>query len=460
MLSKKTYVALGLVVVQVVILIVLWRAPSRAVKAAILPEIVAKDVQKIVLTKGSDVVEMVADKDAPAAGPDGGASPDRAWRLTKPLEYAADKGAVKTLLERLEKMTVSAEPISQKKEWHDEKFGVGDKNGWKVELYGRDNNPITSFILGKTEGGRTFLRKIGEDAVYQATGIMSYAFDKKPADWRDKTIFDLKEDEISKVEIRGAETVVLARDPKDAKTWTLLEPTGIKLDQGKAQSVARTFATLKAKSFGEGEKEDATGLARPDAAVTAHTKDGKTHTLLIGKKKGQYDFFVKRADSPTVFVVGSWQVEQIHRKPADLKEKEPVIAKPAAADVERIVVGTQGNRTTIVRKGDDWQIVKPTKEKADKAAVRSLLDEVAKLNVPDSTWGGEEKHAEYQLDDEKGLRVELFGKNGRRLTGFILGKDDKGQTYIRKIGDPKVYKAYGLVRSHFDKTPSAWKGKV
>jgi len=457
MLSKKTWIALALVVVQVIVLVILTRSPKRAAGAAVLPAISAKDVQRIVLTKGSDVVEMER-RESAAATPDGGPAPDPEWQMKKPVLYPADKSAVKTLLERLEKMAVSADPISRKKEWHDEKFGVGDKSGWKVELYGRDNNPIASFLLGKSDGGRTFLRKIGEDAVYQATGIMAYAFDEKTHDWRDKTIFDLKDEEIARVEIRGKETVVLARG-KDGKEWVLERPTGIKLDRGKAQSVARTFATLRAKEFAEGEKPETTGLSNPVAAVTAHLKDGKTFTLLIGKKKGQYDSYVRRADRDTVFVVGSWQVEQIHRSPADLREKEPIIARPAPSEVQKIVVGPRGSPVTMVRAGEDWKMTAPLEHEADRSAVENLLSQVEKLNVPESTFGGKEKHAEFQLD-AKGIRVELFGAGGKRLSAFVIGKEDKGQTYLRKIGDAKVYRAYGLSRSAFEKAPAAWRSKV
>ena len=33
------------------------------------------------------------------------------------------------------------------------------------------------------------------------------------------------------------------------------------------------------------------------------------------------------------------------------------------------------------------------------------------------------------------MRVELFGKGGARLSAFIIGKEDKGQTYLRRVGD-------------------------
>jgi hypothetical protein len=462
MLSKKTYVALALVVVQVIVLIVVTRSPKKGARATVIPAIAAADVRKIVLSKGSDTVELVRDESTVgAATPDGGAPPDPSWNLKKPVEYAADKAAVKTLLERLEKMTVSADSISQKKEWHDEKFGVGDKAGWKIELFGRDNNPMASFILGKSEGGRSFLRKIGDDAVYQATGIMSYAYDKKPDDWRDKVIFDFKEDQIAKVEVRGAEMVVLVRDPKDAKKWVLEEPKGMKLDEPKAAGVARTMATLRAKEFAAKDtKPEAAGLDKPQAVVTVQMKEGQSHALLIGKKKSDQDVYVKRPDKETIYVIGSWQAEQLHRKPADLKEKAPIIPKPAPEDVSRIVIGVKGKPTTLNFVGRDWRITSPLSARADQNAVQTVLAEVRKLNVPESTWGGAEKHAEFELDDAKGLRVELFGKGGQKLSAFLIGKEDKGQTYLRKVGDSKVYKTYGLNRSAFNKAPEAWRSKT
>jgi len=331
MISKKTIVALVLVAVQGVLLFMVNKSQSKKSSASTVQgAISAASVHKITLAKGADAVEIeraeLASPLPSAATADGGAPPaEGGWKMTKPIVYAADKGLVKTLLERLEKMIVSGEPISKKTEWHDDKFGVGDKTGTKVTLTNKEGGTVATFFLGKSEGGRTFFRKPGDDAVYQATGIMSYAFDKKPAEWRDKTIFELKEDDVVRVEIRGPEGVVFARAPADMKKWAASDPAGLKLDQGKAAAIARAFATLRAKEFAEGEKPEATGLTKPETMIVATTKDGKSHTLLVGKKKAQ-DFYVKRAGSDTVFLIGSFQAEQLVKKASELKEKEPVVA--------------------------------------------------------------------------------------------------------------------------------------
>lgn len=459
MLSKKTLIALVLLVGQGVALYFITRSQKTVGGKKVIPAIAAKDVRKVVLTKGAAAVELVReDPPGAAAGtPDGGAAPESNWKMVKPVAYAADKGAVKTLLERLEKMNVAAEAISKKTEWHDDKFGVGDKTGTKVELFGAGDASLVTLILGKSEGGRTFLRKPGEDAVYQATGIMGYAFEKKPEDWRDKVIFEAKDEDITKVEVKGAETLVLERDTKDKNKWAALVPSGLKLDQGKAQGVARTLAGLRAKEFADNEKPEATGLAAPEAAVVGHLRGGKTITLLIGKKKGQADQYVKRPDAATIFVVGSWQIEQLNRKPADVKEKEPVIAKPAGADVERIALRGPQGAVTLERTGPSaWKMTAPEAAEAEVKAVQEVFAEVQKLNVPETTHGAKDKHAEYDLG-AKGLRVELFGKGGARLSAFVIGKEDKGQTYLRRVGDDKVYKTYGLRRAVFARAPAAWR---
>ena len=225
--------------------------------------------------------------------------------------------------------------------------------------------------------------------------------------------------------------------------------------------MARTFATLRAKEFAPKEtKLEAAGLDRPQAVVTVQMKNGQPHALLIGKKKSDQDVYVKRPDKETIFLIGSWQAEQLHRKPADLKEKEPVIPKPAPEEVARIVVGVKGRPTTLQFVGREWRITSPLSTRADQNAVQNLLAEVRKMNVPESTWGGAEKHAEYELDEARALRVELFGKGGQRLSAFFIGKEDKGQTYLRKVGDSKVYKTYGLNRAAFAKTPDAWRSKT
>lgn len=461
MISKKTVAALVLVGVQLAVLVfVVGKDKKKSAATSALPPITASKVYKLTLQKGTDGVELVREDGAAAAGAtgvDGGLPPPEAlWKLTKPSAYAADKALVKTLLERLEKMSAAGEPISKKTEWHDEKFGVGDKTGTRIELWSQDGGLLASMILGKTEGGRTFLRKPGEDAVYGATGIVAYAFDKKPAEWRDKTIFDLKEEDLTTLAVRGAEPALLARDAADPKKWTFAEPAGWKLDQGKAQSLGRAFAQLKAKEFGEGTETDAlTGFSKPEAAVVATTRDGKQHTLIVGRKKGQ-DSYVKRGDLPTLFVLGTFQVEQLVKKATELKEKEPIIPKPEPKDVQSVTLRSAAGAVTLTRTGDAWELSGAAQGPADAGAVQRLLGEVQRLNVPEATHGGQEKHAAYEVD-AKGLRVELRGAGGAVLSAFILGKEDKGQTALRKAGDAKIYKTYGLQRAAFDKPALAWK---
>ncbi len=160
-------------------------------------------------------------------------------------------------------------------------------------------------------------------------------------------------------------------------------------------------------------------------------------------------------------MIGSYQAEQLLKKASELKEKEPVIAKPAAAEVRTIKIASPAGKVALARAGaaDAWRLTQPFAADADPGAVKAIFAEIDKMNVPDATQGGKEKHAEYQLD-QRGTRVELAGAGGKVLTAFVIGKEDKGQTYVRKAGDDKVYKTYGLARALFEKPADKWRSKV
>ena len=43
--------------------------------------------------------------------------------------------------------------------------------------------------------------------------------------------------------------------------------------------------------------------------------------MLIGKKKGEEDFYVKRADAPQVFLVKKYNLERINKRPIEFRDK-------------------------------------------------------------------------------------------------------------------------------------------
>ncbi|MFZ9886862.1 MAG: DUF4340 domain-containing protein [Myxococcota bacterium] len=138
------------------------------------------------------------------------------------------------------------------------------------------------------------------------------------------------------------------------------------------------------------------------------------------------------------------------------------LPKLAASDVEQIEI-TGKHKAVLAKDGAAWSVSDPEKADrkypADSALVTSALDAVAELEAGAFVTGRKEKHSELEVDDEKGLAVELKGKGVSGLK-LVFGRSAKdGGNYVRKQGSDEVFIAKGRLGSLLAKDVSAWRKK-
>ena len=475
MLSRKTYFALGLIGIQVILLVVLGLRSGPRKRKEVLGPIVADQISKISITKDKSAVLLQLTEEK-AKKPTGTASAQVAktkkiWRLLKPVAALADQGSVKSLLRSLERMQVG-DLISRKRSWHKDKFGVDDKTGSRFELKNKDGKVIAQFILGKFKNRITFFRKPGEDAVYQALGIPKYAFDKTPQQWRDKTIFDFKQDMISKLEITHpkGKTVLVDLESKAAKIkqrpakkkWKALLPAGIKLEQNSVNRLASSLSKLRTRDFSDTKDVKKCGLEKPEGMIKATLKNGQVKVLLIGMNKNKNDRYVKRPDRETIFIIGKWKVDNIYKAPDGFKRRKQAIPRVEPELARRITISKKGQPTVELARSDAdkaWMVVKPFLDEANHNSVQQLLSQVENWTVPGYGAGRKKDHAKFQVDSAAGTFVRIYGSGAKLLSGFVVGKSERGATYLRKIDSDKVHRAHRVARHAFVRKPTTWRNR-
>jgi hypothetical protein len=140
-------------------------------------------------------------------------------------------------------------------------------------------------------------------------------------------VFDLKSDEVNRVEVVDSGKSV-AVERADAG-WRMVEPPG-EADAGRVDNAVGQVARLNATR----KLEDATdlasyGLSAPTSRLVMTMKDGSSQELLVGSKTpDQASYYVKRADSPAVFVAATFAISDLMRWPSDPPRPRPT--PPAA----------------------------------------------------------------------------------------------------------------------------------
>jgi hypothetical protein len=302
------------------------------------------------------------------------------YKLTEPVAYAADDAAAKAAFEALTTLSLG-DLVTENKAKHAE-FEVSDDKAIHVVAKKDAGKPAADFFVGKAVGSGTMVRLAGQDSVWLAGGALRGAFDKAPADWRDKSITTVAAADAETLTVKAKDgSVVVAKKAgapagdagagSDDK-WELVSATPKieKLDAAIPAGIVSALSSFKTNDFADGAQPAVTGLDTPALTVTLGLKGGKNVTVQIGNKKGDDDYYVKAADAPQVYLVKKYNVERINKRPIEWNDK--VLCDVAEGDLTEVAVTNGADSFTLSRAGGAWKATKPAKLEADAAKATSL----------------------------------------------------------------------------------------
>ncbi len=366
-MNRKTLIA-GLVFAGLILAtVVLMRSPEKGTRT---PESAPRPIAK--LTADSfDTIEVTKAKTTTVIKKDG-----EAYKIVQPISYPADKDAAKLVFEALAKMEFG-DVVSDQKARHGE-FELGD-DSLRVVLKKADK-PVADLRIGKTNNQMTMTRVEGKDEVWTMSGLFKYQLDKDTSAWRDKSITSFEEKDAAKLQItsKADAKIVLTKpaapDAGPAPDWQVVE-SSVKVepfDKSVAAGVASQLATWKANEFADGAKPEETGLDAPELTVTVGLRNGKEHTVLVGKKKGEEDFYVKTADNPQVYLVKKYNLDRVNKRPIEFRDK--IICNLKGDELIEIAVGRDKDAFTLSKQGKDWKATKPAGFTADDSKISNITN--------------------------------------------------------------------------------------
>jgi hypothetical protein len=137
-------------------------------------------------------------------------------------------------------------------------------------------------------------------------------------------VFDLKLEDVARVEVvDGPTTIAVERNGDGA--WRLVQPPSEDADLRRIDAAVGQVAKLNANR----KLEDATdlasyGLVNPPTHLLLKMKDGSSQELLVGSKTpDSASYYVKRGDSPAIFVASTFALSDLMRWPVDPPKPRP-----------------------------------------------------------------------------------------------------------------------------------------
>lgn len=183
-----------------------------------------------------------------------------------------------------------------------------------------------SIEIGKQKGEEDIYVKSANSAqIFLVKKVSLERVNKRPVEFRDKTICDLNDAEVIQVAVnRGPDSYTLVKDPKKSgdDAWKLTKPAAT-LDATKVSSIVSAFKEWKAGSFAEEGVGKSAGVDKPSAIVTVSSNiKGRGCSIRVGAETtDKQHSYVAVAGVPKVMLAPKWSIDRVLVKADDLKKK-------------------------------------------------------------------------------------------------------------------------------------------
>ena len=268
---------------------------SQLAATAALPEIklAADDADKITkiqiqnAAKGEVVLEKQGDT----------------WKLTKPVNYAANQANVKALIDNLKELRLKDSIDTGKTQYA--AFDLDDEKAVHVQIF-KDSAKAFDLYFGKSGSRGQMTRLTDKDGVYVTSGYSSYLYTREVKDWRDRDIVKFDDANVISAAITNQNGAFSFSKNDEKWTGTFKGKAIPGLEPEKVKDMLRSFKTLTADDFGDGKTPSETGLDKA-AVVTLTLKDeGGTIKVLVGNTSVGTSRYAQKEGNPTIFTVNSF----------------------------------------------------------------------------------------------------------------------------------------------------------
>jgi hypothetical protein len=268
------------------------------------------------------------------------------WSMAKPVPYAVTPTSVEAMVTALTGLKV-VDAIAESKARH-AALQVDDEAGVEVTALA-GTTELARFVVGMTTSDMTFVRLPGKDTVYRVTGSLRAAFNKSAGLLREKAIFDLDRDSVTRMAFSNAagELTVERKGEGEQATWAPVGAEIANFDAKKMEGLARTLAQLTTRDFQDAPLgTETTGLGEGAAKVVFDAAKGGqkgSFTLWIGNGLDkERETWVKSSASGQIFLASTSMVERFKAKADDFARTDKQMAEDAEREKKAAEARAQG----------------------------------------------------------------------------------------------------------------------
>jgi len=271
-------------------------------------------------------------------------------------------------------------------------------------------------------------------------------------------ILSLKQEDISKIEIRkkGGEELDLAKG--EAGKWQITAPKPLSADQEAVSSLLSTVSSLNADRLVEEKPGDVSqyGLAQPTLELDLTTKDAKPQKLLLGDDTPAGSaVFAKLDGDPRVFTIASYNKTSIDKSANDLRDKRLLTVD--FDKLSQIELATKKQNIEFGRNKQEWQIVKPKPLRADNFQVEEIVRKLRDTKMEASSTDADAKKSATAF--ASGTPVASAKVTDTASTQELQIRKNKDAYYAKSTAVPGIYKVSSDLGKELDKNLDDFRNK-
>jgi hypothetical protein len=267
------------------------------------------------------------------------------WKITEPIQAAADENAVKSVLASLRSMrargfddpAAPGEPPSDNAAEPAEPADRGFTSPRLTVEVGLDAGDPQKLELGGEKPGEgeklLYVRVPGRETIYEVGSHVQTSIDKTADELRDKTVLAVDESKVTAVEVarKDGEGFTLERQ---GDTWSVAG-AGAEVRESVASRLVEDVVLVKGTSIASDSGDLAAwGLDAPPLEITIRSADGVLGKLRLGPKDEHH--FVAADGAPLVYEIQDFVYRRFDKRKSDLledaKDADPAAREGSAPD--------------------------------------------------------------------------------------------------------------------------------
>jgi hypothetical protein len=284
---------------------------------------------------------------------------------------------------------------------------------------------------------------------------------KKVQEEKQKTLLELKKEDISQIQIaRAKESVQLVASGKDR--WEITSPIKTRADEASVGRITSTFEKLQYKDIvdEQGKNLKEYQLDQPEATFHITSKQGKKYTVQVGAKNPVLNInYVRVQNDPRVYSVEGEIGNVGSIALLDLRDKKLTDFNSEKAESVRIT--TPQANVLFHKESGSWKMKEPINSPASDSEVSSLLSSLEFLRA--TQFMDEPEYTQTAslnkigFDKPSGL-VEITLEKGLKQK-IDFGNQVGEQIYVRVEGNPSLAMVSDSFSTFFNKKVDDWREK-